>query len=118
ASPERWVGVPARRVQVADEARRIAPGRINQGVEVLSVHQLDHGGPQLLAEGLAAAASRGFPRHLVRALAAFEALLNRGVEPPRFDDVLERMHRRLVAEAGEIMVQVVLELIAAAGLGA
>ena len=41
-----------------------------------------------------------------------------GMKAARLDDLVERVHRRLIAEPGEVAVQVVLELIAAAALRA
>src|SRR5260370_36444823 len=76
----------------------------------------DDGDAQLLAELVAPLATRALSRHIVRRLARFEAHLNRRVEAARLDDLLERVHRRLVAEPLEKPVQIVLELVAATAL--
>ena len=112
------VVVAARRVEVADETRRIAPGRIDHRVEALIVHELEHRRAQLHAKFVAGHAPGALARDVVGRLSRFEAHLDRRVEVARLDHVGERMHRRLVAESGEIAVQVVLELIAAAALRA
>src|SRR6185503_4690464 len=101
---------------ISKQARRVAPRRVEERVELAGVHQRNHGGAQFGAKLVPAAAPRRLSRHLVRSLGSFEPYLNRRVKAARLDDVRERMHWRLVAEVGEVTVQVVLELIAAAAL--
>ena len=116
ARREHLVVVASRRIQIANQPRRIAPRRVDQGIELPLVQQLQHARAQLLAEIFAAPAARRLARHVGGRLRALEALLDRRMKSPGLDDVVERVQRRLVAEAGEIVVQIVFELITAAAL--
>ena len=73
--------VAVRRVQVADQAGRVAPGRIDHRIQLTLIHRFDHRGADLRAVG-----GLGLARGRVRAVAGsllglLEAQLDRRVEP-------------------------------------
>src|SRR5205809_1057236 len=68
ARREQLIVVAARRVEIADEPRRVAPGRIDQGVELHRVHQQDDRGAKLLAEFIAGLTAGRLSRRIVGGL--------------------------------------------------
>src|SRR5579872_5906195 len=58
ARREQLVVVAARRVEIADETRRVAPRRVDERVELRVVHQCVDRGAELLAKQLAPLAAR------------------------------------------------------------
>ena len=99
ARREQLAVVAAGRIQVADQARRVAPGRVDERVE-LQRRPSASGPPAAVSRGtLRAPCTRPLARHIVGRLSAFEPRLDRRVKTARLDDLLERVHRRLVAEA-------------------
>src|ERR1051325_286129 len=84
--------VAMRSVEVANESRRIAPGRIDQRVEMQAVHRLRHGRTHGIAYALPTLTAGRRIRRLRHRLRRLEPLLDARVIQPRPDDRVERFH--------------------------
>jgi len=105
-----------RRIEVTDQSRRIAPGRIDEGVELELVHGLQDGVSDLVAIGFVGFAGRRARAVLGPFISHLEAALGRGVKAPGFDDVGQALQWDAAALGGEVAVDVVLEAHAGAGV--
>src|SRR5262245_45592513 len=92
--------VPVRRVEVADQARRIAPGRIHESVELELAHGLQNGLADLFAISLVGVARGRAGTVLGPLIGHFEAALGGGVEGPGVDDVRNAFEREAVGVVG------------------
>jgi hypothetical protein len=70
--------VAVRAVEVADQSRRVAPGRVHERIETGSIHELHDGLPQLRAKLVPAPTGRRVLGSLLDSLTGFEPWLDRG----------------------------------------
>ena len=103
-----------RSVQIADQARRIAPRRINRGVDLERVHhlhdRLTQGGAYPLA-ALAAGARFGQLGGLRRVA---QSLFDRGMKLPTAKDLVDGFYRRVGPARGKVAFEIGLESVAPA----
>ena len=85
-----------RRVEIADEARRVAPGRVDESVELGGVHRADDRGAESGAELVPRAAPRQLLGRGLGALLLLQPSLDGGMVPVRADDRVEGAQLRTV----------------------
>src|SRR6516165_10624161 len=106
-----WAVVAVRRVEIADQPRRVIPGWIDQCVQFRVIHRRLYGLRQTLTALLRDDAARVALRRRL-SLRVAHPLLDRRMEFPRGKDLVEGLDRRLRTERSEIRRDVVLEAVA------
>ena len=107
-----------RRVEVADEARRIAPRGIHQRIESLCVQHRVHGYPYVGAHALAAQTPGARLRYIRARRRVAQTQLHSGMKAPAAHNVRHGLHRRVGRARGEVPFKITPEAIAAALLTA
>src|SRR5262249_33176512 len=97
------------RVEITDQPRRVAPRRVNESIEMETVHRLEHSSPHGVAVFCVRLTRGRIGPLLRRLLRHFQVTLIVWMEPARLYNLRQTPERNAITPRGEIAVQIIFE---------